>query len=171
MAILKIIEYPAEVLRTPAELVTDFGPSLKKLAHDMIDTMYAAKGVGLAGPQVGASKQIFVMDPTGSERQEAQVLINPVVLEKHGSVTGEEGCLSIPGYYGDVDRAEKIVLKAQSLNGELIRLELEDFPAIVAQHEIDHLNGILFVDYLSNLKRQRFEKEFGKDIYKMRKSS
>src|SRR5436305_10903793 len=151
----KIVKYGDPVLERVGEPVTNFcSPELRELVADMFETMYAAKGVGLAAPQIGLSKQLSVIDVSVGEREEDKiVIINPEVTCKEGKQTGEEGCLSIPGFREPVTRANKVTVRAQDACGEPIELVGEELLARALQHEIDHLNGILFLNHLSTLKR------------------
>ncbi|MCL6585768.1 MAG: peptide deformylase [Anoxybacillus sp.] len=142
MAKLTIVTYPAEILETVCEKVTQFDRSLVKLLNDMYDTMLAADGVGLAAPQVGIAKQIAIVD-IGDEHGRME-LINPVILEARGEQIGPEGCLSFPGLFGDVSRAEYVKVRAQNRHGRVFTLEATGFLARALQHEIDHLHGVLF---------------------------
>ena len=163
MAILPIFKYPEPVLRKKAEPVTEFGPELEELAINMAETMYDAPGVGLAAPQVGISKQLLVYDAAPEEeRGSPTVLINPRIIESEGEEAGEEGCLSVREFCAPVKRATRIVVEAVDLKGEPLTIEVEDWPARVIQHEIDHLNGILFIDHLSSLKRSLYKKKLKK---------
>jgi len=151
----KILKYGEPVLEQKAESVTDFEtPELKALIADMWETMYAAKGVGLAAPQIGFSKRISVIDITvGEDETKKIVIINPEVTSTEGKQTGEEGCLSLPGFREPVTRPNKVTLQAQDESGETIELNGEELLARAFLHEIDHLNGILFINHLSALKR------------------
>ena len=163
MAILTIYKFPHPILREKAQPVIDFGPELAKLATDMADTMYVAPGVGLAANQVGVAKQILVYDPEPNPEVRAyQVLINPKIVAAEGEDVAEEGCLSVREYCAEVRRAWKIVIEAQDLAGQPLRLEVEDFPARILQHEIDHLHGVLFIDRISALKRSLYKKKLKK---------
>jgi peptide deformylase len=142
MAIKKIVLHPDPVLETACEEVKVFDKKLVKLIRDMFDTMYEAEGVGLAAPQIGISKRIAVVD-TGDDLGPI-VLINPVLSEFQGSQTGPEGCLSFPGLFGDVERADKITVNAVDQKGRPFTLKAEGFTARAIQHEVDHLNGVLF---------------------------
>ncbi|MFC4184652.1 peptide deformylase [Saccharococcus thermophilus] len=142
MAVLPIVTYPAEILEKECERVTNFDRKLIKLLNDMYDTMVDADGVGLAAPQVGIAKQIAVVD-VGDEHGRIE-LINPVILEARGEQTGPEGCLSFPGLFGEVKRADYVKVRAQNRRGRPFTLEATGFLARALQHEIDHLHGILF---------------------------
>ncbi|BET97958.1 peptide deformylase [Xenorhabdus taiwanensis] len=151
MAILEILTIPDERLRQKCVDVTDFD-KIQTLIDDMLETMYSA-GIGLAAAQVGRKEAIAVID-ISPNRDQPMVLVNPKIVEKERRVVNQEGCLSIPGYYADVERFEKIKVKAFDRLGQPITIESEDFLSIVMQHEIDHLHGIVFIDYLSPLKRK-----------------
>jgi peptide deformylase len=142
LAVLPIVTYPAEILEKECERVTNFDRKLIKLLNDMYDTMIDADGVGLAAPQVGIAKQIAVVD-VGDEHGRIE-LINPVILEARGEQTGLEGCLSFPGLFGEVKRADYVKVRAQDRRGRPFMLEATGFLARALQHEIDHLHGILF---------------------------
>jgi peptide deformylase len=142
LAILPIVIYPADILEKECELVKRFDRQLIKLLNDMYDTMVEADGVGLAAPQVGIAKQIAVVD-VGDEHGRIE-LINPVILEARGEQTGPEGCLSFPGLFGEVKRADYVKVRAQDRRGRTFTLEATGFLARALQHEIDHLHGILF---------------------------
>ena len=142
MAVLEIVKHPNEVLETPCERVINFDKKLVNLLKDMHETMLVADGVGLAAPQVGVSLQVAVVD-IGDDTGKIE-LINPVILEKRGEQVGPEGCLSFPGLYGEVERAEYIKVRAQNRRGKIFLLEADDFLARAIQHEIDHLHGVLF---------------------------
>lgn len=142
MSVLEIVKHPNEVLETPCERVMNFDKKLVNLLKDMHETMLVADGVGLAAPQVGVSLQVAVVD-IGDDTGKIE-LINPVILEKRGEQVGPEGCLSFPGLYGEVERAEYIKVRAQNRRGKIFLLEADDFLARAIQHEIDHLHGVLF---------------------------
>jgi peptide deformylase len=160
----KIVKYGDPVLETASADVTEFGTDeLRQLIADMWETMYAAKGVGLAAPQVGIPKRISVIDTSVGERESDKiVIINPQVVTKEGSQTGEEGCLSIPGFREPVTRANKVKVIAKNERGEDVELEGEELLARALQHEIDHLNGILFLSHLSTLKRDMIRRKIRK---------
>ena len=169
MAILPIFKYPSQVLKKKSAPVTEFGPELKALVDDMAETMYDAPGVGLAAPQVGVSKQLIVYDAASDEEKgDYTALVNPKIVEKRGEELGEEGCLSVREYSAEVKRAQWIKFEAQDIEGNEVSFEAEDWLARVLQHEIDHLNGILFIDHLSSLKRMLYKKKL-KKILQMNK--
>jgi len=147
------------ILRQPTKLVDEVSPELRRLVDDMFETMYAAKGIGLAAPQVGRVERLSVIDI------EAQpiVLINPEIIESEGKIKGEEGCLSIPEIYGDVERAARVVVRAMDIDGKPFEVEGRDLLSRCLQHEIDHLHGRLFIDYLSALKRRAASSKWAKE--------
>ncbi len=161
MSILTILEFPDRRLRTKARDVTVFDRSVTDLVEDMIETMYDYKGVGLAATQVNIHQRVIVID-TSEEKNSPLCLINPEILEKDGVEESEEGCLSVPGFFEPVTRAEHIKLKALDKHGKPFEMEAGELLAVCIQHEIDHLNGKLFVDYLSPLKRQRIKSKLEK---------
>ena len=154
MALLPILEYPDPRLKKVAAPVAAVTQEIRKLVADMAETMYAAPGVGLAATQVNVHKQVIVID-VSDERNDLQVFINPVLLEAEGQAENEEGCLSVPGYYDKVARAERIRVRALNERGETFELDTDGLLAVCVQHEMDHLRGKIFVEYLSPLKRSR----------------
>ncbi len=162
--IRKILKYGDPVLETACGPVTDFDtPELRELVEDMFETMYEANGVGLAAPQIGVSKRLTVIDCSGGEAAgEKLVLINPEIISLEGQQVGEEGCLSIPGFREDVKRARKVVARAQDLQGNSFEVTGEELLARAIQHENDHLNGILFLQHLSPLKRELIKRKIRK---------
>jgi peptide deformylase len=160
----KIVKYGEPVLEKPAQPVTEFGtPALKEIISDMFETMYAAKGVGLAAPQIGLSQRISVIDTSvGEDEAQKIVIINPEITFREGSQTGEEGCLSIPGFREQVTRCQKVVVNAYNEKGEPVELAGEELLARALEHEIDHLNGILFITHLSALKRDIIRRKIKK---------
>jgi len=167
MAIRKILTYPHPVLRKKAEKITTFDDELKQLAADMGQTMYDAPGVGLAGNQIGIARRIIVVDISKKEEaKEFIVLINPVISDGEGSVSGEEGCLSVLDYESKVKRFQKIKVSARNLEGEELNFEAEDRFARIIQHEVDHLHGTLFIDHISSLKRAMYKKKLKKLLKK-----
>ena len=160
MAILPIRVYPDPVLRERCEEVESFDDALRKLAQDMVETMHAAPGVGLAAPQVGITKRLAVVDVSvGQEPESLKILVNPEIVEAEGREVDSEGCLSIPGYTDRVQRPTRVQVVARDLDGGEIRLEAEDFEARALCHEIDHLEGVLFVDHLRGLRRDRARRQ------------
>ncbi|HEV2800640.1 MAG TPA: peptide deformylase [Pyrinomonadaceae bacterium] len=160
MALLEIVTYPNPVLETPGEPVTVFDDKLKKLVADMFETMDAASGVGLAAPQVGVSRRLFVMDCSGGRDPKQRVaLVNPEVLTVEGEQTGDEGCLSFPGIFFPVKRSLRAVVRAQDLNGETFELDGMDLTARCMLHETDHCDGIVFIDHTTVLKREMVKRK------------
>jgi peptide deformylase len=162
MAILEILHFPDPRLRNKALPVGTVDESVRKLVEDMLETMYAAPGIGLAATQINAAKRVIVLD-VSEEHNAPLALINPEILEKEGEEQMDEGCLSVPGIYEPVTRAERIRVRALDLDGNPFEQEAEGLLAVCIQHEIDHLDGKLFIDYLSNLKRQRIRKKLEKE--------
>ena len=161
MSILRIHHYPDPVLKQKAMPVTAFDEELRRLTGDMLDTMYAAPGVGLAAPQVGVSWRLIVLDCSAKDAgPQPLVAVNPEILAGDGESCEEEGCLSVPEYYASVPRYSRVRVRFQDLAGNSRELEAEGLWAICFQHEIDHLDGILFVDRLSPLKRSIFRKKY-----------
>jgi peptide deformylase len=155
MALLDIVKYGDPVLERPGDAVTEFDSKLKRLVSDMFETMYSARGVGLAAPQIGVSKRLFVMDCSGGRDPEARVaLINPVVLNVEGEQTGDEGCLSFPGIFFAVRRSLRAVVRAQDLSGEEFEFDGLDLEARCMLHETDHCDGVVFIDRTTPLKRE-----------------
>lgn len=161
MSVLKVLRFPDARLRKIAKSVTEITSTTQTIIDDMFDTMYEENGIGLAATQVDIHQQIIVID-VSEDKTSPLVIINPQVISKEGETGIEEGCLSIPDCRGFVPRAEKIKIKAQDRNGNFFELEADDLLAICIQHEMDHLVGKLFVDYLSPLKRQRIEQKMKK---------
>lgn len=178
---LNILKYPDSKLREVSEDVTEFNAELKKLSEDMLETMYAENGIGLAAIQVGVAKRMLVIDAsprdTGGRYEEGDqtelekqiqqplVVINPVILKGEGSTTFDEGCLSVPSFFETVERKEKIVLQYNNLQGETKTLETDGLLAIVIQHEMDHLNGELFIDRISFVKSNKIKSQIKKNGY------
>jgi peptide deformylase len=161
MAILPIIQYPDERLHIAAKRIDLLTDTIRKLINDMAETMYAAPGVGLAATQVDAHLQIIVAD-TSETRDQLHVFINPEIINSIGESEFEEGCLSVPGIYEKVRRADKITVRAQNANGNIFTLEADQLLAVCIQHEIDHLRGKVFVEYLSHLKQTRIKAKLKK---------
>jgi len=161
MATLEILHFPDERLRTVAVPVDGFDDDLRRLVDDMFETMYAAPGIGLAATQVNVHKRVIVID-VSEEKDQPLVLINPEIVTRDGDEEMEEGCLSVPGFFEKVRRAETVRVRARDVNGAVLELEADGLLAVCIQHEIDHLDGKLFVDYLSQLKRQRIRKKLEK---------
>jgi peptide deformylase len=162
MTRLTILEFPDPRLRTRAAPVDTVDGSLRDLIDDMLETMYAARGIGLAATQVNVHKRVLVTD-VSEARNQPRAFINPEILSRDGSETSQEGCLSVPGYYDEVQRAARVRVRALDRDGKSFEEDLEGLLAICVQHEIDHLDGKLFVDYLSEMKRQRVRKKLEKE--------
>jgi peptide deformylase len=154
MALLPILEYPDARLKRIASDVTEFTPAIKKLVDDMAHTMYEAPGIGLAATQVNVHKRVIVID-VSETKSDLKVFINPQIIMADGEIVGEEGCLSVPGYYDTVKRASHVVVKAHDALGNAFQLEATDLLAVCIQHEMDHLVGTVFVEHLSQLKQIR----------------
>ena len=162
MALRTILEFPDPRLRTRARPVTVFDPALGTLVDDMLQTMYAAPGIGLAATQVDVHQRVIVID-ISDERNAPVVLINPEILSREGEARTEEGCLSVPGIFDEVQRAARIRVRAHDRSGASFEQDYDDILAVCIQHEMDHLDGKLFVDYLSDLKRERIRKKLDKE--------
>ncbi|MCG7918275.1 MAG: peptide deformylase [Candidatus Thiodiazotropha taylori] len=162
MAILDILHFPDPRLRNKAKPVAQVDDSIRRLVDDMLETMYQAPGIGLAATQVNVAKRVVVID-LSEEKNEPLCLINPEIIERDGIEQMEEGCLSVPGIFETVSRADKIRFKALDRDGIPFEEEAEGLLAVCVQHELDHLDGKLFVDYLSSLKRQRIRKKLEKE--------
>ncbi|MBV8740242.1 MAG: peptide deformylase [Sinobacteraceae bacterium] len=162
MAIRTILEFPDPRLRTRAQPVTRFDAELSQLIDDMFESMYAAPGIGLAATQVDVHQRVIVMD-LSEERNQPLVIINPEILTREGVEQTEEGCLSVPGIFDEVQRAARIRLRWQDRTGAVCEQDHDGMLAVCIQHEMDHLEGKLFVDYLSDLKRQRIRKKLEKE--------
>ena len=162
MAKLEVLRFPDERLRTVAKPVEAVDAGIQQLVDDMFDTMREENGIGLAATQVDVHKRVVVMD-VSEEQDNPTVFINPQITQKEGKTISEEGCLSVPNNYAKVERAEKITVEALDRNGDKFSLEAEGLLAICIQHELDHLQGKLFVDYLSPLKRQRIRTKLEKE--------
>lgn len=161
MAILPILEFPDERLRKKAAIIEKVDKNIQQLVDDMIETMYEASGIGLAATQVNEHQRLIVID-ISEEKDSPLCLINPEIIEKDGTEESEEGCLSVPGFFEKVKRAERVKIKALNREGEAYELEADGLLAVCIQHEMDHLLGKLFVDYLSTLKRQRIKSKLEK---------
>lgn len=161
MTLLKVLQFPDERLRIQATPITEFNAELQTQIDDMFETMYQEKGIGLAATQVDYHKQLIVMD-LQDDIERPKVFINPEIIASSGDFCNEEGCLSVPGIYAKVDRAEFVTVKALDRHGNEFIVEADELFAICIQHEMDHLKGKLFVDYLSPLKRQRIKQKLEK---------
>ena len=162
MALLTILEYPDPRLRTRAVPVTRFDAALGRLVDDMFETMYAAPGIGLAATQVDVHERVIVID-LSKDQSEPHVFINPEILARDGVEVTEEGCLSVPNIFDEVERAATVRVRAQDRTGAAFEQDLDGLLAVCLQHEMDHLDGKLFVDYLSDLKRERIRKKLSKE--------
>ena len=161
MALLTILEFPDVRLRTQAKPVEQFDAALGQLIDDLFETMYEANGIGLAATQVDVHRRLIVLD-VSDERNTREVFINPQILTREGVEITEEGCLSVPDIYEPVERAAKVRVRAQDRNGQFFERDLDGLLAVCVQHEMDHLEGKLFVDYLSSLKRGRIRRRLEK---------
>jgi len=162
MAILDILHFPDNRLRNKAKPVVEVDDGIRQLIDDMLETMYQAPGIGLAATQVNVAKRVLVID-ISEDHNQPLAFINPEILSKEGEEEMDEGCLSVPGIYETVKRAERVTVRALDRNGEPFEFDADGLLAVCIQHEIDHLDGKLFVDYLSNLKRQRIRKKLEKE--------
>lgn len=170
MAILEVLRFPDPRLRTVAKHVETVDDEVKQIVDDMFETMKEENGVGLAATQVNIHRRIVVMD-TSEEQDEPLVLINPEILNSDGETISEEGCLSVPNNFAKVERAETVTVKAQDRNGDWFEMDADGLAAICIQHELDHLIGKLFVDYLSPLKRDRIRKKLEKEQRQLEKQA
>jgi peptide deformylase len=161
MGMLRILHYPDPKLHTVATPIAEITPAIRQLAADMAETMYAAPGIGLAATQVDRHVRLIVID-VSETHDELRVLINPEILEKAGEEVREEGCLSVPGVYDKVTRAERVRVRALNLDGQRHEFEADGLLAVCIQHEIDHLDGKVFVEYLSRLKQDRIKAKLKK---------
>lgn len=161
MALLNVLHFPDTRLRIKAKPVKQIDDNIHQIINDMFETMYTAPGIGLAATQVDIHQQIIVID-VSHDKDQPLCLINPIILSRDGVVCFEEGCLSVPGVYEEVERADQITLQALNQQGKAFTATAEGLLAVCIQHEIDHLQGKLFVDYLSNLKRDRIRKKLSK---------
>ncbi len=169
MSVLEILYFPDERLHEKSTPVTEFDDKLETLVEDMFETMYMAEGIGLAAPQINVLKKIVVIDVKNEKKPEDQlVLINPEIIAKEGETGIDEGCLSVPELRAHIDRAEKVTVKAQDLKGNFFEVKADGLLAICIQHELDHLNGVLFIDYLSTMKKNLYRAKAAK-LAKQRK--
>ncbi len=164
MAVLEILKYPHPILKKRSEAVTEIDEEVRKLIHDMRETMYGAAGVGLAACQVGVSRRVIVLDVSPMDPQHSFfALINPEILSEEGEIDHEEGCLSVPDYLEKMKRKEKVCVKGLSPEGEEMEIRGDGILAIALQHEIDHINGILILDRVSRLKREIYRNKLKKE--------
>ncbi|GAB4405985.1 MAG: peptide deformylase [Thermodesulfovibrionales bacterium] len=166
MALLEIKRYPDRVLKERAAPVENIDRKIQRLIDDMIETMYAAPGIGLAAPQVGVSKRLIVIDVSLREGEKTPliVLINPEIIDSRGEIESEEGCLSLPGYTTIVKRSERVIVRGLNREGKAIEIEGEGLLSRALQHEIDHLNGVLLINRISAIKREFFKKRYQKAL-------
>ncbi len=163
MADRKMVKYGSDVLREVAQPVEEITDDIRQIVDDMLGTMYTSEGVGIAAPQIGISKRIIVVDVNPYDPSHKPiVLINPEIVEREGEVDTEEGCLSVPEISGTVKRSEKVTVEGLDLDGKKVRIEATELLARALQHEIDHINGVLFIDHLGRLKRQLIRKQLRK---------
>lgn len=164
MSILNILRYPDPILKKKSEPVTEITQEIQRLIDDMAETMYAAPGVGLAAPQVGRSVRVIVIDVNSKEEQKRDLIsiINPEIIERSGEIDWEEGCLSIPDYSADVKRAERVIVSGLDREGKKKIIVGEELLSVVLQHEIDHLDGMLFIDRLGPIKRDLVKRKLRK---------
>ncbi|MFP4168257.1 MAG: peptide deformylase [Desulfonatronovibrionaceae bacterium] len=166
----EIITYPNDILARKSEVVTEITPEIRQLVEDMVRIMYGNNGIGLAAPQVGVNQRIITVDVSGPDRREdLRILVNPEIVDKSGETETEEGCLSVIGYRAQVKRADRVKAKATDLEGREVEIDGQDILAVCLQHEIDHLDGILFIDHISRLKRSMYEKKLEKWLRKRKK--
>ena len=167
MALREVVQFPDPRLKLVSKPITEMTEDLRELARDMIDVMYDEPGIGLAAPQVGASLRMFVIDTEWGDDEAAKnplVVVNPEISEREGQITWEEGCLSVPDYTANVERDATITLKGQDLDGNPIEERAEGLRAVCIQHEVDHLDGVLFIDRISRLKRSLYVKKRKKQV-------
>lgn len=161
MALLDILHYPEPLLKQRSQPISEFDDELRQLAENMAETMYDAPGVGLAAPQVGVLKRLIVLDCSSADEPADLILaVNPEIIAREGESLEEEGCLSVPGFFANVKRAARVRMRYQDVGGRTLERDAEGLLAVCVQHEIDHLEGILFVDRLSPLKRSMFRKKY-----------
>lgn len=164
MSVLEIKKYPSRVLKQKANDVREISGRTARMMHDMVDTMYIANGIGLAAPQVGVLERVIVVDIDPDNRGKNLLkLINPVIVEARGSITWEEGCLSVVNYTAEVKRAREILVRGWTLDEREVEVEATDLEAVCLQHEIDHLEGTLFIDHVSRLKRELYRKRLKRE--------
>lgn len=162
MTVLTVLHYPDDRLRTVAKPIAEITPQIRQLVADLLETMYDENGIGLAATQVNVHQRVVVID-ISENRDQPQIFINPEIIARSGDTTYEEGCLSVPQSYANVERAADVTVKAQDLDGNWFEIQATGLLAICLQHELDHLLGKLFIDYLSPLKRDRIKKKLEKE--------
>jgi peptide deformylase len=166
----EIITYPNDILARKSEPISEITPEIRELADDMVRIMYENNGIGLAAPQVGINQRIITVDVSGPEkREDLRILVNPEIVSKEGETETEEGCLSVIDYRARVKRSAQVRARATDLEGEEVDIDADDIMAVCLQHEIDHLDGILFIDHISRLKRTMYEKKLEKWLRKRKK--
>jgi len=167
MALREVLKFPDKRLREASQPITEVTEALRTLAQDMLDVMYDEPGIGLAAPQVGEAVRLIVVDTEWTEEGEDKnplVLVNPSIVERDGKITWTEGCLSVPDFQAEVERSALVVLEATDLDGEGLRIEADEIQAVCFQHEIDHLDGVLFIDHISRLKREMYTRRRKKQL-------
>ncbi len=164
MAVLEVVKYPDPVLSATSDEVEVVDDETRQLMEDMLETMYSAPGVGLAAPQVGVNRRIIVIDIRPDDKKAPIMLVNPEIVEGDGKITYEEGCLSLPEFTAEIERMNEVTVKGTSEKGDEVTYEAEGLLAVVFQHEIDHLNGILLVDKVSRLKRDIYRRKMKKGL-------
>ena len=164
MSVLEIKKYPSRVLKQKSAPLRQIGGHTARMLHDMVDTMYIANGIGLAAPQIGVLERVIVIDVDPDNRGKNLLkIINPVIVESHGSIVWEEGCLSVVNYTAEVKRAQQVLVRGWTLDQKEVEIEASDLEAVCLQHEIDHLEGMLFIDHVSRLKRELYRKRLRKE--------
>lgn len=164
MSVLEIRKFPSRILKQKAGEVHEISGRTARMLHDMVDTMYIANGVGLAAPQIGVLERVIVVDIDPENRGKNLLkIINPIIVQSHGSVVWEEGCLSVVNYTAEVKRAKEVLVRGWTLDEKEIEIEASDLEAVCLQHEIDHLEGMLFIDHVSRLKRELYRKRLRKE--------
>jgi peptide deformylase len=170
MAIIEIKKYPDKILKEKTAVITDLDAGTQHLINDMIETLHSVRGLGLAANQVGVSRRLCVIDCSSKEdKGQLIILVNPLIIEKEGTVESEEGCLSIPGYITSIKRAEKVFVRGLDREGRQIELEATGLLARALQHEVDHLDGLLLIDRMSAIKREFFKRRYKKSLQETKK--
>ena len=167
MALREVLQFPDKRLREKSKPIAEITDEIRVLAEDMLEVMYDEPGIGLAAPQVGEQVRLIVIDTDWTEEDAEKnplVLVNPEITAREGSITWTEGCLSVPDFQADVERSESVTLEAQDLEGEGVRIEATGLQAVCFQHEIDHLDGVLFIDHISRLKREMYVRKRKKQL-------